>query len=262
MSLVKIVEAAELIVQKDRTPLPIQAAPIARDQESPVWFSVSRLTGKLHRSRQLADADQPVSSQWRSIDPRELGTLTHAVLERLDPQAGSFEEQIERWTSSLAPLHITREIDQAAQEADTLVRNFVLSDRWQTMIASRDLRREVEFLLAWPPDAISPGPTIHGYIDALYQDASGAWRLVDYKTNRVDAAGVPLEAEQYRLQMSLYALAIERALGVTLSSMTLCFLRPNVEYDFPWNEEARGAAIELVNRAIHEVRSEQANRSA
>ena len=45
---------------------------------------------------------------------------------------------------------------------------------------------EFEFLLAWPPGNHDPeAPYIQGFIDCLYQDGTGDWHLLDYKTNRV-----------------------------------------------------------------------------
>ena len=122
------------------------------------------------------------------------------------------------------------------------------------MCESNDLRREVDFLLSWPIGANQTNATIHGYIDALYLDPSGAWRLVDYKTNQVSERGVPDLAEQYRLQLSVYALAVEQALGVAPESLTLCFLRPGVEYDLSWDADDRERANRQVTDAIEDAR--------
>ena len=77
------------------------------------------------------------------------------------------------------------------------------------------VHREIEFLLAWPPD--EPTQTtadyLQGYIDCLYQDADGKWHLIDYKTNDVSAAACRDAAARYEMQMYVYALAAERALG-------------------------------------------------
>ena len=64
------------------------------------------------------------------------------------------------------------------------------------------MHAELEFLLAWPPESsLADGSGngenkqqpinlrgslfIQGFIDCLYQDAAGDWRLLDYKTNLV-----------------------------------------------------------------------------
>ena len=47
--------------------------------------------------------------------------------------------------------------------------------------------------------------SVSGSIDRLDQEADGTWRITDYKSNR----GV--KADRYRLQLSIYRLALERA---------------------------------------------------
>jgi len=120
----------------------------------------------------------------------------------------------------------------------------------------------LEFLLAWPPNGMSGGwgrasasphtaRYFHGYIDCLYQDSNGDWHLIDYKTNDVAAADVARLARQYEMQMYVYALAAERALGRPPIELALQFLRPGVEHIFPWNDAARDRAYDLVNNAIN-----------
>src|SRR6185295_5674311 len=94
------------------------------------------------------------------------------------------------------------------------------------------------------------GRYLQGYIDCLYQDAAGGWHLVDYKTNDIPTAAVPKAAQQYEMQMVVYALAAERALGQPPVELVLNFLRPGVEHTFPWNDAARRRGIALVNDAI------------
>jgi hypothetical protein len=52
------------------------------------------------------------------------------------------------------------------------------------------------------------------------------------------------------MQLYVYALAVERALGVSPAELVLYFLRPGVEYVFPWNEAARERVKEMVDRAL------------
>jgi ATP-dependent helicase/nuclease subunit A len=49
---------------------------------------------------------------------------------------------------------------------------------------------------------------LRGIIDLHFEDAQGSV-LVDYKTDRVSDAEAPAKAEEYALQMRLYALALE-----------------------------------------------------
>jgi CRISPR/Cas system-associated exonuclease Cas4 (RecB family) len=68
---------------------------------------------------------------------------------------------------------------------------------------------------------------LRGQIDLWFEDRGGTV-LVDYKTDRVDAAGAPARAEQYGQQLRLYALALERLNGRAPQEAYIYFLRPNV----------------------------------
>jgi ATP-dependent exoDNAse (exonuclease V) beta subunit len=69
-----------------------------------------------------------------------------------------------------------------------------------------------------------------GYIDCLYQDTRGGWHLIDYKTDTVSPDEVAQKAQQYEMQIGLYALAAEKALGDRLAEVVLYFLKPGQEY--------------------------------
>lgn len=112
------------------------------------------------------------------------------------------------------------------------------------------MRHEVEFLLPWPPGESAAGQYLHGFIDCVYQDARGRWRLLDYKTNRVAAGGVGELAERYELQMLIYALACEQALGESLQECTLVALASGGEHGYRRDAEARRSSVERINRAM------------
>ena len=90
---------------------------------------------------------------------------------------------------------------------------------------------------------------LEGIIDCLYHDADG-WHLVDYKTSRTTAETMAATAAAYKMQMLVYALAAETILGVPPVELAVCFLRPGLEYAFPWDAAARQEVVELVEQAI------------
>jgi ATP-dependent exoDNAse (exonuclease V) beta subunit len=105
--------------------------------------------------------------------------------------------------------------------------------------------------LAWPPgESNSDARYFRGYIDCLYQDARGEWHLIDYKTNNVSADDVPRAAKQYEMQIGLYALAAEQALGVAPIEVILHFLRPGKEHVVLWNADARRQTTDQLSQAI------------
>ncbi|TWT90556.1 ATP-dependent helicase/nuclease subunit A [Pseudobythopirellula maris] len=268
----KVIEKARRLTTP-RAAKPVAGVePIAIDPGALKRFSVSRLTGRLHRATAAprtaeddsledlppVDAASLESLHGAKVDPLGLGVLTHAVMERL-PLDGATPETIAELSQSLAPLHLRRGADAAAALAAALaaemVGRFVATPRFAAMRASQRLERETEFLLDWRPTDPAGAPALlQGYIDAMHLGEDGAWRIVDYKTNHTDAAGVGPLAEHYRLQMGVYALAAERALGASPASLTLSFLRPGVEVEFVWDKEMREETTRRIDEAIASAR--------
>lgn len=219
-------------------------------------FSVTRLSGQIIPSggdwwRNDPEADtQPHAS---SYDPLGLGTLVHALLERVDlGDADSYRQ----WARALAPHHDLLHAEVVAPLAEELVERFAGTARAADIEAARQVHHEVEFSLPWPPDGGDPaGRYLQGYIDCLYQTADGRWQVVDYKTNQVTADGVPRLAAKYELQMLVYGLAVESFWGVGPAELVLHFLRPGVEHIMAWDDATRERAIELINEALERIAS-------
>ena len=151
----------------------------------------------------------------------------------------------------MAPLHLESNAPEAATEAAELVGTFLQSERAAGIVQASQLRREVEFVLPWPLDQRPfAGRYLHGLIDCLYQDRAGDWHLVDYKSNQVASMGIRAEAQPYALQMFVYSMACERALGVRPVESVLHFLRPGEEYAFQWNDVEYSALASMVDQAI------------
>jgi ATP-dependent helicase/nuclease subunit A len=192
--------------------------------------------GMLARAKKREHASgRPTSG----LDPAALGTVIHAVMERLDFQ-----------TPPDVPAVVARvvdelEIDPAAApgilaELAPMLEAFQAHELWGQLASARQLCRELDFVLQ------RPRATIRGQIDLLYQDAGGAWHIVDYKSNRVSREGLAELAGHYRTQMLLYWLAARAHLGDQadrLADATLYFLRPGLTFTFA--DELSSAADEL-----------------
>jgi len=244
----KLVENTRQLVETGAGIVPDSVRPIPVDTGSRQRFSFSRLSGSI--VRQTRPTTEAVSSHCSSLDPRSFGTLIHAVLERVDFKR---DNDILGLCLHLASLHMENNEQRAAQEAARLVEKFLRSNRATKLADAKDIHREIEFVLPWPPGQQPfEGRSIEGVIDCLYQDASGDWHVLDYKSNQVDAAGVPETAQHYAMQMFVYSLACEQALGAAPVESVLHFLRPGSDFPFEWTTAEHLAITAQIGLAMQQ----------
>jgi ATP-dependent exoDNAse (exonuclease V) beta subunit len=135
------------------------------------------------------------------LEAGELGSQVHALL------AGS-------------------EVDSPDARAVRLVQVFRQSALGKRVARAARVEREFDFLMA------VEGLVIRGQVDLWFEEG-GELVIVDYKTDAVTAAEAERRAQDYELQVRLYALAVERVAGRAPGQAWLHFLRPNtaVEVD-------------------------------
>ncbi|HTQ39787.1 MAG TPA: UvrD-helicase domain-containing protein [Pirellulales bacterium] len=248
------------------------AQPVAIDRAAQRRFSVSRLNGLLQPAEEQPqpsffsdDADNRPPLAGAGID---LGTLVHQALARIDfaelastaasEKTDALPHTVQRCLESCAAYNA-----ELAETAAELLMRFAQSSRARELAAAKLVRRELEFLLAWPPNVSShsrkgtalgtdaaPNRYLQGFIDCLYQDAAGCWHLLDYKTNQVSADAVDALAPQFELQLGVYALAVEQILHKPPAELTVHFLRPSAEHPFAWDTALRARTVDKVNQAI------------
>jgi ATP-dependent exoDNAse (exonuclease V) beta subunit len=74
--------------------------------------------------------------------------------------------------------------------------------------------------------------TLHGIIDLFYQDQSGDWHLLDWKTEWTPRAEIEENSQQHLYKMAAYAQAAQKSLQ-TQPEVVVCFLSPGVDlYQF------------------------------
>lgn len=250
-------------------PLPVRCAERRR-------FTFSRLSGILAAdSRQAivdeeagpageADADsaefaEPAEDDDGSARGRQLGVVVHAALERIDfrrpPRIGPL-------CRSLAEQMGGGDVPPLAETATEMIERFLESPRGRALAGARVVRREVDFLLPWPPQFEANSATtsiarrtptdryLYGVVDCLYQDDEGVWRLLDYKTNRLGRGGVPELASSYELQLASYSLACEGALGAPLGQCALISLSSGQEWSYAWSRDDLQAAVQRITAAM------------
>jgi ATP-dependent exoDNAse (exonuclease V) beta subunit len=262
-SLKNILEKAEKKAIKGEGRLPKYLAPVAPDRAARRQYSFSRLSGALHgdcpdfrghRREALVDENGTVpftshteDSLEPALDPLGLGTLIHAVLEEVDfANPGDFAAIVRRHAS----LHLAQ-ADVDLDKPIDMIGRFLDSPRAAQIASAEEVHRELEFILAWPPGNALPGARyLQGFIDCLYRDQAGGWHIIDYKTNNITAKTLQHEAAKYEMQMLIYAMTAEKILKHPPVELALCFLRPGLEYQFPWNDKTRKRAVDMVNKCL------------
>jgi ATP-dependent exoDNAse (exonuclease V) beta subunit len=139
---------------------------------------------------------------------------------------------------------------QEGGEARRLARVFLNSDLGKRAAAAPRKAREWAFV------ADIDGTIVRGTIDLWFEE-NGRLHLVDYKTDDVTAAASFARAREYTPQLALYALALERALGMRPAAAWLHFLRTDTVVEVPLDDltirEAR-SLIARLRKAQDEIR--------
>lgn len=97
----------------------------------------------------------------------------------------------------------------------------LLDSPWPARLAeSERIFQEVPFNIALA------GCRLTGRIDLLFEESAG-WVIADYKTGGAD------DQERYGAQINLYALALQRSLGVAPAEVALISLGKGSDYSAP-----------------------------
>lgn len=181
-----------------------------------------------------------------------LGTLVHAVLERIDYAVAA------DWDAALATAARTTRIDLTPtlhSAAVEILARFSASPLAQSLAQARRLLRETDFLLPWTP-AAGEAAVITGAFDCLYEDEQG-WHLLDFKTGDYPPAAKDAEIlAPYELQLGIYERAVQAWLGEPLQSVALVLVRPTVRVvPLPQKAALRKRVQATVDRVIAHLRS-------
>ena len=190
-----------------REPEFLPAPPVAERQESnatvtalakfascPRAYYLGNYLGFEGRLRRLEEPDGEMAAG-------ELGSQVHALL--AGSEVASPDAQAVRLAQVFRESALGKRVERAAR-----------------------VEREFDFLMA------VEGLVLSGQVDLWFEEG-GELAIVDYKTDAVTAAEAHQRAQDYELQVRLYALAVERVAGRAPGRAWLHFLRPNtaVEVD-------------------------------
>ncbi len=258
----KLLEALDAERAGDAPQRPRGTDPIGVDAAARRRFSFSRLSGSLEPAEiaegEAAPAVDAVVSVER-LDPLSFGTLVHGVLARVDYHRPS---DVGRLIERQARLTLDGAADDLSTATEMLTA-FLASPRADEVRSARRVYRELEFLLAWPPNRdAGDGVYLEGFLDLLYQDPAGGWHVVDFKSHRGAGRDVRTAAAPYEMQLRIYALAAERILGAAPAELVVHFLHGGGEHRFLWDDAARRRVVAAVDRAVAALRSPAAEARA
>lgn len=163
----------------------------------------------------------PVFLEEKSgLSSAERGTITHLVMQRLDFSKGFGFHDIKNQIDYMVRSELLSEV-QAKSVNIKRIENFFKTDIGVRMINSSSVRREVPFHIELrsteiyrdlPSDYEGELIAVQGIIDCFFEE-NGEIVLLDYKTDYVTDDNIDEIKERYRVQIELYARAIEEITG-------------------------------------------------
>ncbi len=209
-----------------------QQPPRAPLRDMPRKLSVSALS----KSGQPGPRRRPSLVYQSGLTAAERGTAMHSFLQNAGLSAAA--ENLEGEIARLAQLGLLGEAEAKALDRAGLAA-FFASPLAGRMRAAKRLLREYDFITALPAKTLNPSlpaelasqPVyLQGIADAVLVGEGGA-EIADYKTDRGKSEDELRAA--YAGQLSLYAAAIEKRLGLPVRRLTLWSFALGREVDLP-----------------------------
>ncbi|KMT23344.1 helicase-exonuclease AddAB subunit AddA [Clostridium cylindrosporum] len=173
----------------------------------------------------------------KRITSAERGTLMHFMMQKVDlNEEVTLDSLKARLEKLVKEEFITRE------EGENIylkgVYKFFKSSLGRRMIAAKRVLREVPFHIEVPVgyvyeeySASDESIAIQGIIDCFFEEEDGIV-LIDYKTDYVTEENIDEIYERYRVQISLYSLAIEKLTGKKVKEKYIYLLGKGIELKY------------------------------
>ena len=165
------------------------------------------------------------------------GELTHGILARLEPPETARLEALREEGLARARALGLGEADVAL--ALGLIRNSVEEGVLARAAAASRRWRELPFTFELD------GRLVRGYVDLAFEEA-GRLVIVDFKTDRVEAAEAEERASSYVNQGGAYVMGLEAATGREAEELVFSFLRPGVDVSLSVDDALRASVREAV----------------
>jgi ATP-dependent helicase/nuclease subunit A len=176
------------------------------------------LAGEQQQSQSLFPfrqfAKRPRFLQQQGLSASEKGSALHSVMRHLNLEEAATAAMVQAQIGRMVDRQILTPLQAESIKVQEIVK-LLRSPLGERIKEGKDLRREVPFTLALPAKELYPevggieGEKIilQGTIDCLFMEG-GAYVLVDYKTDVIAAGAENLLRERYKIQMDLYARAV------------------------------------------------------
>lgn len=171
---------------------------------------------------------RPKFMEQRGLSGAERGTAYHTVMQRIPLDQGHIDLTIvEQTKADLIQRQILRQDQADSVHADEIVVFFATS-LGQQMLQATEIRRELAFSYGIPINDAGDKILSQGIVDCIFR-IDDQWIIVDYKTDRImdSHGGVEALKERYRIQLQLYAQAIQDSLNWKVDQLWLYFFDRN-----------------------------------
>ncbi|MBR0060000.1 MAG: helicase-exonuclease AddAB subunit AddA, partial [Selenomonadaceae bacterium] len=165
---------------------------------------------------------RPDFMQKKEISGAEFGSLMHKVMQSLNLRGDLSAVGIAAQIEELARREVISAEHVKLIKTERLAK-FFNSEIGRRLVTAQEFYRELPFSRLIDAQRffhVDEKIFIQGIIDLLFKDAAGKWVLLDYKTDR-DAENI---GERYKIQIELYAAAVEALLKINVAEKYLYLL--------------------------------------
>lgn len=160
---------------------------------------------------------RPRFLEQRKMTAAERGTVFHSVMQHIPLDPPPTEETVRAALERMVERELLTEEQRDAVDTAAIA-SFFRTELGLRLVGARQVRREVPFSFGLPASdvyGVQAGPEsadvimLQGVIDCVFEEEDGLV-LLDYKTDQLKGRSPQSIAEGYRLQLELYARAVER----------------------------------------------------
>ena len=126
------------------------------------------------------------------------------------------------------------------EDVKRVVHNILAAPSMARARAAKKRFAEVPFSLHYIKPVNGADCLLDGTIDFAFLE-DNAWVILDFKTDAIPDEEIQLRAERDRLQLGLYALALEELTAYRVKDLISVFACSSQDVCFPWNEATRVA---------------------